>query len=135
MKRDLSKSPTLEEDTGPEVWLSGYETIHLVSELLESKEEPNRRTGKSAKLAIAHVHLALKHPHQRIVIKDHFNNNTAHENLQRNICKILDVLGIDYEIGVRRAYIRDPDSFTNVAPALADDYYIIAKPKPGITVT
>jgi len=110
-----------------EIWLSGNENINLVTDLLDPQPVATRGTGRSKRLALEYAVAALKYPNQRIRIKDHFNSNAAHYNVQNMVCRILDTLSIDYEIGQLKSYVRDPEEFTGVRQ-VDDGFYITAKP-------
>lgn len=127
MTQSSKKSPT--DEPPLEIWLSGNEIINLVTDLLEPRSTELRATGRSKKLALAYATAALKLPNQKIRIKDHFNANGAHFYVQSMVCKILDALGIEYEVGQIPGYIRDPNEFTGVRK-VDDNFYVVARPTP-----
>ena len=123
------KSLTLEkEPEGEMVWLTGNETVHLVEELLESVEKDPRASGRTKKLALRYCQMALKHPDQRIVIKDHVKTKDANRLLLKMIMEIMNAINIEYEAGNAPEYERDPDSFTGVKATGSHMFFIKAKP-------
>lgn len=95
-----------------EVWVSGTEIIHLVTELIDGKPDDDRATGRTTRLACKYADLAMQYPHCRIVVRDHFDNLDADRRLCHTVTQILDVLKIDYEIGELNRVVEDPGSFT-----------------------
>ena len=128
MTPPTSKSPM---DKPQEIWLSGSEHINLISDLLEPKEDSVRPTGKTTKLALKYAQLALHTPHNKIIIKDHSKAHEAHRRLQSLVCRVLEALNIDYEVGVIRVATEDLGSFTGKL-ITRKQHYIIARPKDGI---
>lgn len=134
MTQSSKKSPTTSNSLKiepREVWLSGSEHINLVTDLLIQPVDATRGSGRTSKLALQYAMMALKVPHHKIRIIDHFRTNDSHYRLQKMVCDILDVLKIDYEIGRIDGYVRDPNSFTGVVKS-DDGFYITAKPKDPI---
>ena len=118
-------------DKPQEIWLSGSEHINLISDLLEPKEDSVRPTGKTTKLALKYAQLALHTPHNKIIIKDHFNTQEPNRHLQKLVCRVLEALNIDYELGEIKIATEDLGSFTG--KLITDkQFYIIARPKDGI---
>lgn len=118
-------------DKPTNVWLSGTENIYLVSQLLdpafESSKDP-RQTGRTKKLALELVLLALKVPDHKVMVIDHHDTSTAHKMLLDIVLKILDALGIDYSTGIAQRAEEDPDEFTG-RRNLPHAFYVIAHPK------
>lgn len=112
-----------------EIWLSGDELIHFVSDLLEPKgDDEERRTGRSSKLALHYALLLLKAPGNRVMIRDHFDSPESNRSLMRTVCSILELLGIDYGLGQIQVGEADPGSFTGVR-VTGTLPYIVAHPK------
>ena len=126
MTQNMSKSPT--DEPPLEIWLSGNENINLVTDLLDPQPKATQRCGRSKRLALEYASAALKYPNQKIRIKDHHKNNDAHYKVQRYVTQILDVLGIEYEIGRLANYKRDESSFTGTVRSSEDGFYITARP-------
>lgn len=83
-----------------EVWLSGMEHIRLAQELIDGViNDDKRQTGRTTRLALHYILVALTADNHRVLVEDHFNSRDAHQNLLQLICRILDTLNIDYEIG------------------------------------
>ena len=99
-------------DDPREVWVSGTEIIHLVTELIDGKSESDRATGRTSRLACKYADLAMQYPHCRIVIKDHFDGLDADRRLVCIVGKLFTVLNIDYEIGELDRVVEDPEAFT-----------------------
>lgn len=112
-----------------DVWLSGTEHIHLISDLFDVPDNDTRMTGRSSRLACKFAELAMQPPNQRIIVRDHFETNTAHYTLLTKVAKIMDTLGVDYEIGTHENHVRDPTTFTGTVNTGVDSHYIIARPK------
>jgi hypothetical protein len=107
----------MEERT--DIWLSGNENLRLID---------GRQSGRTTKLALKYVQLALKAPGSRIIIRDHYSSNDAHWRLQNLVCAIMDTIKVDYETGKVKEAIADPGSFTGVK-VVGGVYFIIATPK------
>lgn len=82
-----------------EVWLSGMEHIRLAQELIDGVVNDERGTGRTTRLALHYILIALTAPDHKVLVVDHFNSRVAHENLMQLMCRLLDSLNIDYEIG------------------------------------
>lgn len=126
MTLSSKKSPT--DEPPLEIWLSGNENINLVTDLLDPQPKATERSGRSKRLALEYASAALRYPNQRIRIKDHHKTNNAHYAVQVMVCRILDTLGIEYEIGRLPNYIRDDSSFTGTVRTDEDGFYITARP-------
>lgn len=129
MTQITKKSLTLENEPPSEmVWLTGNETIYLVEELLESVDKNPRASGRTKKLALRYALMALKHPDQRIVVKDHVKSKDANRLLLKMIMEIMNVINIEYEAGDVPEYTLDPDAFTGVKATGQHMFFIKAKP-------
>lgn len=83
-----------------EVWLSGTETIRMVHELVGIEKDPQaREVGRTTRMAVKLAHIALSVPDHKVIVKDHFESEEADHALVRKVAKILDALGVSYELG------------------------------------
>lgn len=115
-------------DQKNEVWLSGDETIHFVSELFSGPIDP-RATGRTIRLALKYTELALKVAPARVQIEDHFSGQSGQDNLARIIGKIFDAINIDYKIQeIKHAQV-DPSYFTGTYFTGGKTYYLTAEPR------
>lgn len=111
-----------------EVWVSGSEIIRHTDELIDGSKQDERATGRTSRLACKYAELALQYPNCRVIIKDHFDKLDADRQLARLVCKILDLLNIDWEAGQLDQVVRDPHSFTGTTKT-GQVVFIKAKPK------
>ena len=111
-----------------EVWLSGNEVIHLVSDLLDPVDKDPRASGRTTKLALKYASLALENPGHRIAIKDHLNTKHAHETLLKKVMELLNTLKIDFECGNIPIVEKDPGDFTGTKNTGKRFYFIKATP-------
>lgn len=85
-----------------QIWLSGEEEIHLISELLDGNSHDERASDRTNKLALKYAYLVLKTPNNKVIIKDHHNED--HTLLQRKVVNLLQTLAIDTEFGRMPSY-------------------------------
>ena len=111
-----------------EVWLSGDETIHWVSELFAGPIDP-RATGRTIRLALRYVETSLLVAPCRVKVVDHFPTHQANWNLTNLIRKIFDAINIDYKIEEIPEVIKAPGSFTGTAATGKKSYFLTAEPK------
>lgn len=82
-----------------ELWITGEENLRLIHELLDptfvAKEQG---TGRSTRLALKYVELAIKQPGVRVVVEDHHPTKNATRNLLHLMGRLFDALKIDFEV-------------------------------------
>lgn len=110
-----------------DVWLSGDETIHFVSELFSGPIDP-RRTGRTKRLALKYVELSLKVAPARVKVEDHYPFPSGNQGLVYVIGKIFDAINIDYKIAEIKEVARDESYFTGTAATGKKFYYLTAQP-------
>ena len=119
-----------EEEPIVEVWLSGNEVIHLVSDLLDPDpvDKDPRASGRTKKLALKYASLALANPGHRIAIRDHHDTKHAHEALLKLVMEVMHTLKIEFECGNIPIVQRDEGDFTGTKQTGKRFYFIKATP-------
>lgn len=110
------------------VYLSGEETIYLISDILDPKPKEERATGRTSRLACKYAEMAMQFPNTRVMVKDHYDDKHAHNRLMEMVGRILTTLNIEYQMSQIPIAIKDPNSFTGVKMTDKAGHYIIVRP-------
>lgn len=81
------------------VFITGSEHFRLIHELLDpTYVRPEGPSGRTTRLALKYVEIALKVAPARVLVEDHFPSVDATRNMIYIMGKLFDTLGIDYEV-------------------------------------
>lgn len=89
-------------NSSQQIWLSGEEEVHLISDLLDGNPHDERASGRTNKLALKYAYLVLKTPNNKVIIRDH--HIEGHTLLQRKVVNLLQTLAIEAEFGRMPGY-------------------------------